>query len=443
MRTAADRIYNPLPLYHANAGVVSLMGAIVSGNCQIQPDRFSAQRWWREVAETGATIVHYLGVIAPVLLKLPPGEYERKHKVRFGIGAGIEPELHAAFEKRFGFPMVELWGMTEMVRVLGDTHEPRQVGTRAFGRAVPGVEVRVVDDADRDVPGELPGELLVRHSAETPRRGCFSGYLKDEAATEAAWAGGWFHTGDVVWRGADGMLHFVERKKNIIRRSGENIAAAEVEAVLLTHPDVQQVAVMAVQDELRDEEVLACVVLKRPLSARGRRDGAVPALQRAARLLQGAGLGAHRAEPADDGHAEDPEAQHLPRRHRSAQPAGRRRPARAEAPSAQRDPPRLTQDRVASRKCWFESDRATNSLSSLLQATDVPRVFRRWDTRPRSLLARGAVWTRANQSGRLHRQPVGVMSPYPQKRTFPYCGRAGPIWGARTGLAIPKKTVTP
>ena len=136
-----------------------------------------------------------------MLLKLPPGEHERRHKVRFGIGAGIEPELHAAFEKRFGFPMIELWGMTEMVRVLGDTVEPRQVGTRAFGRAVPGVDVRVVDDAERDVAGGQPGELLVRHSAATPRRGCFSGYLKDEAATEAAWQGGWFHTGDVVWRG--------------------------------------------------------------------------------------------------------------------------------------------------------------------------------------------------------------------------------------------------
>ena len=78
LRTAADRIYNPLPLYHANAGVVSLMGAILTGNCQIQPDRFHPQRWWREVAETGATIVHYLGVIAPVLLKLPPGEHERR-----------------------------------------------------------------------------------------------------------------------------------------------------------------------------------------------------------------------------------------------------------------------------------------------------------------------------------------------------------------------------
>jgi crotonobetaine/carnitine-CoA ligase len=276
LRPGQDRIYNPLPLYHANAGVVSLMGAIVSGNCQIQPDRFSAQRWWREVAESGATVVHYLGVIAPVLLKLPPGEHERRHKVRFGIGAGIEPELHAAFEQRFGFPMIELWGMTEMVRVLGDVREPRQVGTRAFGKAVPGVEARVVDEAGRDVADGQPGELVVRHSAETPRRGCFSGYLKDEAATEAAWAGGWFHTGDVVWRGADGMLHFVERKKNIIRRSGENIAAAEIEAVLLTHPGVQQVAVMAVADELRDEEVLACVVLKQSME---RKDAAMALFQ--------------------------------------------------------------------------------------------------------------------------------------------------------------------
>jgi crotonobetaine/carnitine-CoA ligase len=212
--------------------------------------------------------VHYLGVIAPLLLAQPPGKDERRHGVRFGIGAGIEPQLHAAFEERFGFPLIEVWGMTEMVRVLADSFEPRQVGTRAFGRAVACIDVRVVDEEDRDVADGQPGEMLVRHSARTPRRGCFSGYLKDAAATEAAWRGGWFHTGDMVWRAPDGMLHFVDRKKNIIRRSGENIAAAEVEAMLLTHPDVQQAAVMAVKDELREEEVLACVVLKRPMPAK-------------------------------------------------------------------------------------------------------------------------------------------------------------------------------
>jgi acyl-CoA synthetase (AMP-forming)/AMP-acid ligase II len=267
LRQGQERIYNPLPLYHANSGVVSLMGAIVTGNCQIQSDRFHPQLWWREIAETRATIVHYLGIIAPLLLGQPAGDDERRHGVRFGLGAGIEPQLHAPFEQRFGFPLIELWGMTEMVRALSDNFAPRQVGTRAFGRAVAGVDVRVVDEHDRDVADGQPGEMLVRHSAATPRRGCFSGYLDDPAATEAAWRGGWFHTGDVVARGPDGMLHFVDRKKNIIRRSGENIAAAEIEAVLLTHPDVAQAAVMAVKDELREEEVLACVVLKRQIPA--------------------------------------------------------------------------------------------------------------------------------------------------------------------------------
>ena len=262
LRECEDRIYNPLPLYHVNAGVLSLFGAIHAGCCQIQPERFHAQRWWTEVTQTGATIVHYLGIVIQALMRQEDSAVSRQHRVRYGIGAGAEPQLHGAFEARFGFPLLEVWGMTEMVRVLGDTAEPRQVGTRAFGRAVSGVEVRVVDEADRDVPDGTPGEMVFRHSAETPRRGAFSGYLKNDAETERAWRGGWFHTGDTVLRSPDGMLHFVDRKKNIIRRSGENIAAAEVEALLLAHPRVAQAAVMAVKDEVREEEVLACVVLK-------------------------------------------------------------------------------------------------------------------------------------------------------------------------------------
>ncbi len=257
-----DRIYNPLPLYHLNAGVVSLFGAVASGCCQVQTDRFAPARWWREVAATRATIVHYLGIVAPMLLNQPPAEADRDHVVRLGIGAGIEPGLHSAFEARFGFPLIEIWGMTEFCRVLGDNHHPRQIGTRAFGKAVPGFDVRVVDDNDMDVPEGTPGEMIVRHSAATPRRGAYSGYLNSDDETEKAWRGGWFHTGDTVWRGADGMHHFVDRKKNIIRRSGENIAAAEVEATLLTHPDVAQAAVLAVRDEVREEEVLACVVTR-------------------------------------------------------------------------------------------------------------------------------------------------------------------------------------
>jgi len=263
IRSGKERIYNPLPLAHVNASVMSFFCAMLTGSCQIQTDRFHPERWWSEVRETRATVVHYLGVIVPLLLGQPPSPEDRTHGVRLGLGAGVEPQLHARFEERFGFPLVEVWGMTEMVRVLTDNEPPRQVGTRAFGRPVPSVEVRIVDDEDRDLPSATPGEMIIRHSAATPREGFFSGYLNDDAATEQAWRNGWFHTGDTVRRDDDGMLHFVDRKKNIIRRSGENIAAAEVEALLQAHPDVHQVAVLAVPDETREEEVLACIVLSK------------------------------------------------------------------------------------------------------------------------------------------------------------------------------------
>jgi len=261
-RECGERLYNPLPLFHVNASILSFFAILLTGSCQIQTDRFQPTRWWREVRETQASIVHYLGVIVQMLHAQEPHTDERDHCVRYGMGAGVEPHLHAQVEARFGFPLLELWGMTENVRILVDCVPPRQVGTRAFGRAVAGIEARVVNDADEEVPNGVAGELVIRHSAQTPRKDFFSGYLNDEAATEAAWRGGWFHTGDVVVRDATNMLHFVERRKNIIRRSGENIAAAEVEAWLLTHPDVLQAAVMAVADEVREEEVLACVVLK-------------------------------------------------------------------------------------------------------------------------------------------------------------------------------------
>lgn len=262
VREGLERLYNPLPLFHVNASILSFYCMLLSGGCQVQTDRFQPGRWWTEVVDSRATIVHYLGVVVPMLLNQPPSPLERAHQVRFGYGAGVEPQLHARFEERYGFPLLELWGMTEMVRPLCDCHEPRQPGTRAFGRARPGLDACVMDEAGQVVPDGTPGELVIRHSETTPRRHFFSGYLDNPQATAEAWRGGWLHTGDIVTRGSDGMFHFMDRRKNIIRRSGENIAAAEVEALLLTHPQVANVAVMALPDEVREEEVLACVVLK-------------------------------------------------------------------------------------------------------------------------------------------------------------------------------------
>jgi crotonobetaine/carnitine-CoA ligase len=256
-----DRIYNPLPLYHMNAQAVTATMVMLTGNCMILPERFSPSRWWGEIAETRATVIHYLGVVPPLLLGQPPSADDRAHQVRFGLGAGVEPQLHAAFEERFAFPLVEIWGMTETGRILAVTGLPRLIDTRAFGRPTGGLEARVVDAQDRELPRGSDGEFIVRWGgAEGPRHGFFSGYLDNEAATAEAWRGGWFHTGDIVRQDASGMLYFVDRSKNIIRRSGENVAAAEVEAVLQSAPWVKQVAVVACPDEVREAEVLACVV---------------------------------------------------------------------------------------------------------------------------------------------------------------------------------------
>lgn len=254
VRPGVERLITPLPLFHMNALAVSTTAMILSAGCLVQLDRFHPKTWWRDVVDSQATIVHYLGIMPAILLALESSPHDRAHRVRFGYGANANPKDHAAFEARFGFPLVEAWAMTETGggAVIAASREPRHVGTRCIGRPPPGLEVRIEPDS---------GELLVRQAGADPRRGFFSGYLKDEAATEEAWRGGWFHTGDAVREGPDGQLHFVDRRKNIIRRAGENIAALEVEAALAGHPAVRQVAVIAAPDELRDEEVLACVVL--------------------------------------------------------------------------------------------------------------------------------------------------------------------------------------
>ncbi|WP_322865820.1 AMP-binding protein [Aquicoccus sp. G2-2] len=256
-----DRIFNPLPAFHINAGVLSFLGAMLVGAALIQPERFSARTWWRDTAETGATIFHYLGVVISVLMADKSTGPEVLGNLRAGLGAGVEPALHEAFEQRFGIPLIEVWGMTEMCRITSMWQEPRMIHTRAMGRARGDLQVQVWDDAGREVPRGTPGEMVMRHSEATPEKGFFSGYLNKVEATVEAWKGGWFHTGDTVCMDEAGIIYFVDRKKNIIRRAGENIAAAEVENIILSDERVISVACVAAPDAIREEEVLAVIVL--------------------------------------------------------------------------------------------------------------------------------------------------------------------------------------
>ncbi|HEY6926284.1 MAG TPA: AMP-binding protein [Steroidobacteraceae bacterium] len=257
-----ERLLTPLPMSHMNAMAYSTMVMLLTGGCIVPLDRFHPGGWWNSVRESRATIVHYLGVMPAMLLGAVPEATDKMHSVRFGFGAGVSPRLHAAFEQRFGFPLVEAWAMTETGAgaVVIANREPRKVGTACFGRADSRVAWRVVDENGHDVGVNESGELLVRSAGDSPRFGFFREYLKDPEATAAVWQGGYFNTGDIVSFDADGDFHFIDRKKNVIRRSGENISAVEVEGVLLQHPGIASAGVSAVPDEVRGDEVMACVV---------------------------------------------------------------------------------------------------------------------------------------------------------------------------------------
>lgn len=265
LRPGLERLMTPLPAFHVNAMGNSFMGMLATGGGQVIVDRFHPGSWWGMARETQATCFHYLGVMPAILLALPETAQDRDHGLRFGLGGGVHPDHHALFEARFGVPLLEGWAMTETggTCLLASVQEPRHVGTRSLGRPSrpgPAMEVRLVDDQGADVRRGQPGELWVRAAGHEPMRGLFSGYLNDPAATAAILAEGWLHTGDIMVQSPDGSLHFLDRKKNVIRRSGENIAALEVEGVLNTHPLVSRAAVVAADDPIRGEEVLAVIV---------------------------------------------------------------------------------------------------------------------------------------------------------------------------------------
>jgi acyl-CoA synthetase (AMP-forming)/AMP-acid ligase II len=267
LQEGSERLLTPLPMTHMNAMACSTMVMLLTGGCIIPLDRFHPRTWWDSVRQSQATVLHYLGVMPAMLLGAEPSAADKQRRVRFGFGAGVSARLHAAFEERFGFPLIEAWAMTETGAgaAIIASQEPRKIGTACFGRPSPKVEYRVMTPEGRDAaPGEH-GELWVRSKFDRPRFGFFREYLKDPEATAQSWEGGYFHTGDIVFVDADGDFHFVDRRKNVIRRSGENISAVEVEGVLLQHPRVASVGVAAVPDAVRGDEVMACVVPRGPI----------------------------------------------------------------------------------------------------------------------------------------------------------------------------------
>ena len=250
-------LYTSLPLFHTNA-LNAFCQALVAGATYVLGPRFSASAFWERLERADATVTYLLGAMISILLRTPDSAHDRAHRVRVALAPATPAELHAPFHERFGVRLLDAWGSTETNIVISNTLADLRPGT--LGRVLDGFEARVADEHDAEVPNGVPGELLVRHREPWAFA---SGYDGLPEATTAAWRNLWFHTGDRVVRDPDGTYRFVDRLKDVIRRRGENVASHEVEQALLAHGDVVAAAVVPVPSELGEDEVLACVVLRK------------------------------------------------------------------------------------------------------------------------------------------------------------------------------------
>lgn len=250
-----DVSFSTLPLFHANALYVTLLGSLRGRATAVFADRFSASKFWDQVRDSQATIASLLGSMVPILLNRPPASEERDHSLRRIIAIPSPREL-SEFKERFGAEATELYGVSDCGLPIGvPPGAKRPPGS--CGRAHPDWECRVFDDRDEEVPRGTVGELVLRPLRPYTMQ---LGYWNAEAATIAAWRNLWFHTGDLVVEDEDGWFFFMDRAKDSIRRFGENVSSFEVESVISSHGGIAQVAVYAVPSELSEDEVMAAVV---------------------------------------------------------------------------------------------------------------------------------------------------------------------------------------
>jgi crotonobetaine/carnitine-CoA ligase len=250
--TGADRFLVNNPMFHIG-GMGLPFAMLARGGSIVLPERFSTDHFWPLVRQHEVTAIFLLGVMATFLNKASPSAEDRAHKVR---SCFIVPLIEGAleFQRRFGVDVYTIFNMTEISSPIVSAPNPTVRGT--CGKVRPGVDVRLVDENDCEVPVGAVGEMLVR----TDRPWAMShGYHKAPEATARAWRNGWFHTGDAFKTDEDGNFFFVDRMKDAIRRRGENISSFEVEAEVLAHPAVRECAALAVPAEIGEDEVLVVV----------------------------------------------------------------------------------------------------------------------------------------------------------------------------------------
>jgi len=252
--TEEDVLYNTLPLFHGNAQLLSTMPALMSGARMVLAERFSASRFWSDVRKYGCTEFNYIGGILPILLKADPRPDDRDNPLRVLFGGGCPPHLFDEVEKRFGVTLLEGYGMSEIGLPLLNTLKERKPGT--CGKPVYGCQVKLVDDYGLEVGPDVPGELLLRNREPYTM---LLEYYKMPGKTVEAWRDLWYNTGDYLVMDEDGYFNFVDRKKDALRRRGENISSQEVEKVFAGHPAVLECAAVGVKSDMAEDEVMICL----------------------------------------------------------------------------------------------------------------------------------------------------------------------------------------
>lgn len=265
--SSSDVLFTCLPLFHANGLCTSFLPTLMVRAKLVVAPRFSASHFWDWIRTSDATITNMLGSIAPLLWKRDPGPEERDHRLRKALVIPPPSGYVDAFEERFNLECTQLYGLTDVGIPLGVPDGERNV--ESCGKPLPGWECQIVDEHDSPLSDGVAGELVVR-----PLEPFMSqlGYYGMPDATLAAWRNLWLHTGDVMMRDAEGWYYFVDRAKDAIRRSGENISSYEVEQVILSHESVEDVASFGVPAEFGEDEVMAVVVLREDYRETGPRE---------------------------------------------------------------------------------------------------------------------------------------------------------------------------
>ncbi|WP_459981413.1 AMP-binding protein [Nocardioides sp. AN3] len=252
--THEDVIYCVQPLFHIDARafmstVVDLRATAVLGR------RFSASRFWDEVRAEGATAFGTIGTMLWLLYKQPARPDDSDHPARLAMCSSTPGDIMREFEERFDVRIIEAYGMTECVLIT--TAPPGESQPRRIGRQLPEVELQVVDDDDVPLEPGTVGELVFRPLEPFAM---MQGYWNKPEATVEAWRNLWFHTGDLVRQYPDGFLEYIGRKKDSIRRRGENVSCWEVETAVVAHPRVLEAAAIGVPSDVGEEDVAVLVV---------------------------------------------------------------------------------------------------------------------------------------------------------------------------------------